>query len=441
MPLPNPTSHTSITDVTVIDVEAGLAIPAQTVKIAGAQIERIALPAGPEVPERTRSIDGHGLYLMPGLVDAHVHYLDAPVFGRLMLANGVLLVRDMGMPNEFILPLRDALNRGEILGPEMVTTGAILDGEPPLIPLISLGIATPEAGHLAVRRQAELGVNLIKVYSRLEREVFLAIVDEARRCGLKAVGHIPESVSLEQAVAAGLASSEHFFGFEKALGSLLGEPVNYTFAGMGSQAGFLQRLSEVKPQDLEEMFRWVGASGMAVCPTVITFKIATQIKAFQAGNYPRQEFISSMVMGIWASMWAQQDNLPVFIWQNWVEMVKGLHQAGVPLMVGTDLMLPGVFPGFAVHEEMALWQQAGIPAADVLRSATFIPAQFVGLGNRLGSVREGKTASLLLLRANPLEDVRNAQRIEGVFLRGQYFNRNDLDRMLEEARQAAQPPV
>jgi imidazolonepropionase-like amidohydrolase len=147
------------------------------------------------------------------------------------------------------------------------------------------------------------------------------------------------------------------------------------------------------------------------------------------------------VLGMWASMWAQQEPLPDFIWQNWAQMVKGLYQAGVPLMVGTDLMLPGIFPGYSVHEEMALWQKVGIPPADVLRSATLTPAQFVGLGDRLGSVSEGKTASLVLVRGNPLEDVRNAQQIEGVFLRGQYFDRNDLARLLEEAKQAALPPT
>lgn len=441
MTLPKPSSRYSIMNVSVVDVEKGVTIPGQTVKITGDRIDRIGPPAGPDVPERTQTIEGQGLYLMPGLVDAHVHYLDAPVFGRLMLANGIVLVRDMGMPNEYILPLREALNRGEILGPEMITTGAILDGDPPLIPLISLGIGTPEEGRAAVRKQVEIGADLIKVYSRLDREVFLAIVDEAHKCGRKAVGHIPESVSLEEAIDAGLQSSEHFFGFEKMIGGLLGERVNYDFAGMGSQAGFLQRLGQVNPQDLHAMYRRIQASGMAVCPTIVTFKAATGIKAFQSGDFPHREFISLMVMGIWASIWSQQDDLPDYIWQNWAQMVLGLHQAGVHLMVGTDLMLPGIFPGYAVHEEMALWQQASIPTVDVLRSATLGPAQFLGLGGRLGSVSEGKTASMVLVRANPLEDIRNAQQIEGVFLRGQYFSRNNLARLLDEAIEQARPPA
>jgi len=427
-----------ITNVNLIDVEKGIIIPGQTVTIAGDRIDRIGLPAGPDVPERTQVIDGEGLYLMPGLVDAHVHYLDAPVFGRLMLANGVTLVRDMGMPNEMILSLRDALNRGEMLGPQMVAAGAILDGNPPLIPLISIGIETPEQGRTIVRQQVDAGVDFIKVYSRLDREVFLAIVEEARLCGRKAVGHIPDTIYLEDAAAAGLASSEHFFGFEKVLASLLGEPVKLTYTGMGAQAHYLQRLGQVDPQALQQVYRRISLSGMTVCPTVNTFKVGTKIKAFQAGNFPRQEYISPTVLGIWASMWAQQDDLEDYIWQSWAQMVNGLHQAGVPLMVGTDLMVPGVFPGFAVHEEMALWQEAGIPPADVLRGATLVPAQFLGQGESLGSVSEGKTASLVLVRCNPLEDIRNAQQIESVFLRGQYFNHEHLARLLEEAASLAQ---
>jgi imidazolonepropionase-like amidohydrolase len=126
--------------------------------------------------------------------------------------------------------------------------------------------------------------------------------------------------------------------------------------------------------------------------------------------------------------------MEAYIWQNWALIVKGLNQAGVPLMVGTDLMVPGIIPGYAVHEEMEIWQDAGIPAADILRSATLVPAEFMGFAERLGSIGEGKTASMVLLKANPLEDIKNAQQIESVFLRGQYFNREALDRLLDEAK-------
>jgi imidazolonepropionase-like amidohydrolase len=426
-----------ITNVAVIDVEKGTAVERRAVTVMGDRIERIRAQAEAGVLETAEIIDGQGLYLIPGLSDAHVHYFDAPVFGRLMIANGVLLVRDTGMPNEYILKLRDQLNRGESLGPEMIATGAMLDGDPPIIPPIAVGIKTPEEGRAAVRRQAQAGANMIKVYSRLDRESFLAIVQEARAHGLKVVAHLPESVYLEDAAAAGLGSSEHFNGFEKVIAKLLGEPVNLSFAGQASQAGYLQRLDQVKADDLRGVYRRLRASGLTVCPTVVTFKTMTHGTTFQSDGFPGSEYISRSVRDLWKTLWSQQSDLPDFIWRKWAQMVNGLSEAGVPLMVGTDLMLPGVIPGYSVHEEMVIWQEAGIPPAQVLRSATLVPARFLGLEHRLGAIVEGRTASMVLLRANPLQDIRNAQKVEGVFLRGRYFRRVDLDRLLQEAKELA----
>jgi imidazolonepropionase-like amidohydrolase len=438
-----PTNTTSesvyaLTDVAVIDVENGIAVPSQTVIIVDDRIDKIGAQGNVDIPKGAVIINGHGLYLMPGLVDAHVHYFDAPVFGRLMIANGVLLVRDTGMPNEYILPLRDQLNSGKTLGPEMITTGAILDGDPPIIPSISVGIKTPKQGRAEVRKQAEAGVDMIKTYSRLDKDVFLAIVDEAKKYNLKVVAHLPESIYIEDAAAAGLGSSEHFNGFEKVIAKLLGEPVNLIFTGQASDAGYFQRLDEVNPQELQAVYQRIRASGMTLCPTVVTFKTLTNIDTYWNGNFPRSEYISPGVTDLWKSLWTQQENLPDFIWQNWMRMVVDLNKAGVPLMIGTDLMLPGIIPGYSVHEEMMIWQEAGITAMDILRSATLVPAQFMGLDKRLGSISEGKTASMVLVRANPLEDISNAQQIESVFLRGQYFSREDLDRLLDEAKDLAQ---
>jgi imidazolonepropionase-like amidohydrolase len=144
------------------------------------------------------------------------------------------------------------------------------------------------------------------------------------------------------------------------------------------------------------------------------------------------------VLETWRALWAGQADLPDAIWQSWAKMVRRLNEAGVPLMTGTDVSVPGVVPGFSLHDELAIWQDAGIPAADILRSATVVPAQFMGLGDRLGSLTEGKTASMVLLRANPLEDIGNARNIEAVFLRGRYFDRAALDRMLKEVRECVE---
>jgi imidazolonepropionase-like amidohydrolase len=428
----------AIVGVTVVDVEAGILVPGQTIVTSGEAIQAVGPRPEVSVPAGSTVIDGQGLYAMPGLVDAHVHYLDPEVFGRVLLANGVLLVRDMGQPTEQVLQMRAALNRGEMLGPEMIATGWMLDGDPPLIPYMGLGLDSPDEARAAVRAQAAAGVDEIKVYSRLKRDVFFAILEAAESVGLTVVGHVPDSVSLEDAAAAGLGSSEHLFGFEKLIGRLLGEPVSTTYSGMGSEADYLKRLSEVDPEELAAVFSRLRDSGLTVCPTVVVFRTEAHIGDIRAGSLPHGEYISAWVLDLWTSQWGEQSDIPDAIWQNWAQMVRQLNDAGVQLMVGTDLITPGIVPGFAVHAEMEIWQAAGIPPADVLRAATLVPARFMGLEGRLGSLTAGKAASLVLLTADPLQDIRNAAQIEAVLLRGQYYSRDDLNRLLDEAQALAE---
>ena len=430
----------AITAVAVVDVEKGIVIPDQTVLITGDRIQAIGPCAELATPKDSHLIDGKGLYLIPGLVDAHAHYFDPQVFGRVMIAKGVLLIREMAHPTEQVLAIRDALNRGEQLGPEMVATGWVLDGYPALIPPVSIAIKTPDEGREIVRQQAAAGVDEIKVYSRLDKDVFLAIVDEAQQHGLKPVGHVPESIYIVDAAAVGLKSSEHLFGFEKVIATLLGEPVNLQFAGMGASAPYWLRFGQADRAELQKVLRQIREYGMAVCPTVIVFKTGANLKGILAGSVPMDEYISPLVREIWKSTWSPAqsgDELAGQIWSNMARFVNELNQAGVTLMVGTDLIFPGIIPGYSVHEEMAIWQEAGIASADVLRSATLVPARFMGLDKRLGTIAEGKTASMVLVKANPLDDIRNAEKIEGVFLRGRYFDRNDLDQLLEEAKRLA----
>ncbi|NIO48182.1 MAG: amidohydrolase family protein [Candidatus Aminicenantes bacterium] len=428
----------AITSVAVVDVEKGIILRDHAVIITGDRIERVAPHSEVSVPEGAQLIDGKGLYLMPGLVDSHVHYFDQSTFGRLMIAHGVVLVRDMGNPNLLALGLREKLKRKEILGPEMLTTGSILDGDPPFIPSISLVCKTPEDGRAMVRLQAKAGVDQVKVYSRLEKDVFHAIIEESTRLGLKTVGHVPEAIYLEEAAKAGQKSCEHLFGFGKVIAKLLDEPVELKSGGMGTDVPYLSRLAKVDRKELKKVLQRVRDSGMAVCPTIVVFKHGAHLKEIMAGEFPMLEYVSPLIRGIWKSTWdpsKQATETAGKIWPHMRAFVKELHKAGMTLMVGTDLLFPGIIPGYSVHEEMILWQEAGIPPADVLRSATEVPARFVGLDSRLGTVAEGKTASLVLVSANPLEDIHNASKIEGVFLRGRYFSRADLDQLLKETRE------
>lgn len=436
---PAAAGSTSIIDVAIVDVENGGLIQDQTILIEADQIARMGNSTDLHVPKETLRIDGHGLYLLPGLIDAHVHFFDPSTFGPMMVAHGVTFVRDMGNPSVQALSLRRKLQDGDILGPEMVTTGSILDGAPPFIPPISIPCKTPEEGREAVRKQAALTVDQIKVYSRLEKEVFMAIADEARHLGVKVVGHVPDSVYIEEAAANGQQSCEHLFGFGNMIAKLLGDPVQFKTGGMGSDVPYLLRLPEVDQEKLQGALSCIRTHAMAVCPTLVVFKHGSHLKDTLAGRHPMAEYISPTIRGIWHSIWgaSQQDadaSATDRLLRAMQAFVKTLQRAEITLLVGTDLLFPGVIPGYSLHEELALWQEAGISPIDTLRGATIAPARFLGLAHRLGTVAEGRTASMVLVRDNPLEDVRNANKIEAVFLRGRFFSRQHLNELMQETK-------
>ena len=425
-----------ITHVSVVDVEKGEIQENRTVEIRNGLIARITPRSGGDETSRHTVINGKGLFMIPGLFDAHVHYYDEAVYGKMMIAYGVLFVRDMGNSTPAALAVRERLNSRKILGPEMITTGSILDGDPPTIPQIAIGCATPEAGREAVRKQVAAGVDQIKVYSGLRSEVFLAIADEAGKHGIKVVGHVPEAVYIEDAARAGMKSSEHLFGFGKLVAKALGDPVDFSTRGMGTDIPYFLRLKDVHTEEFQAALRWIGSTGMHVCPTLVVFKHGAHYKEIFSGNYPMLEYTSPMMKGFWKALWGSQPENGIVqkILPAMEEVVKQLSVNGVPLMVGTDLLSPGVIPGYSVHEEMVLLQEAGLSPADILRSATIIPAKFIGVDNRLGTIAERKTASFVLLRSNPLEDIRNVDQIECVFSRGRYFSRADLDRLLQDVK-------
>ncbi len=212
----------AIRGVAVIDVEAGTALPDRTVVIEGERIARVAPSAEVELGADVLVIDGAGLYLIPGLVDAHVHVIHPDTFAPLLLANGVTLARDLGGPTKERVALRERLARGEALGPELRVTGAIVDGDPPVWPF-SEPVDTEEEARAAVRKLHAASVDEIKVYSLLEPGPFRAAIAEAHALGLRAVGHVPESVPLEDALEAGLDEIEHLSGFGPWLARAVGE--------------------------------------------------------------------------------------------------------------------------------------------------------------------------------------------------------------------------
>jgi imidazolonepropionase-like amidohydrolase len=428
-----------IRDVSIIDVEAGLVVPHQSVRIEGNRIARI-VSAGSDDDVAAKVIAGTGLYLMPGLFDAHVHLVASrETFPPLLVANGVTCVRDLGGPTEEILQLRADAAEAKIVCPRIICTGAIVDGNPPIWPTFSEVCETPEQARAAVRKLHDAGVDQIKVYSRLTPECYEAAVAEAHALGLKATGHIPMQVTFQEALRAGQDCAEHLLGFERVLSQLAGgeqddqqrQPIWERFAGWS-------KLETIDKAALDEFLAEIKAAGMVQCPTLVVMVGIGQISQEKAAPDPRMVYVPESLKSFWSSgpygsfsKWAADSVKPK------QRMIAALHRSGVTLVVGTDLANPNVFAGFAVHEEMKLWQDAGIPAIDVLRAATTRSAALCDLQGDYGQIKSGMAASLVLVRANPLDDIANASKIEAVFLEGKYLDRAALDGMLADVKRYA----
>jgi len=233
-------------------------------------------------------------------------------------------------------------------------------------------------------------------------------------------------------MAAGQDCCEHLTGFERAIGEMAGwQPPNpdSRWAWFGAWSSY----PDVPRQQMDAFAGRVGASGMHQCPTIVVMEgISRAANPDDANQDPRMAYVSKSVRSFWtgARYTAMAENARAAV-TFMKKTVRDLHNAGVPLMIGTDLANPYVFAGFSVHDEMMHFQEAGIPAADVLRAATVVPARFCGVSDTLGTVEEGKVASLVLVGGNPLVDVRYAADIRGVFLDGRYFDREALDAVME----------
>ena len=435
-------TKTIIRDVDIVDVEAGLILADRDVFVRGDLIARI--DAGGRTPDgwaEAAVIDGDGLYLIPGLFDAHVHFsAGGGTYGPLLVAHGVTCARDTGADTDMILALRERSRTATDPMPELVCTGAIVDGVPPIWPF-SEACDTPDEGRAAVRKLHGAGVDQIKVYSMLEPDVYAAVVEEAHVVGLKVTGHIPASVSLDRALEVGQDCNEHLMGFDKMIARLIGADELLEGVGLFRSFAAWSQLPEVDRDALQRELHRVRDAGMVQCPTVVVMKGTGRLSDPRRLEDPRLEFVPATVRAFWESGRYGRMNTAE-LWPQMQTLVGEMHRAGITLMVGTDLANPYVFAGSSVHEEMQLFQEAGMPAVDVLRAATIVPARFCGVDDRLGAVEPGKTASMVLLRANPLDDIASAAKIDGVFVRGRHYDRAALDGLLDQARSmvsAAEP--
>ena len=431
-----------ITDANIVDVRTGEIRPDQVIVIEKHRI----LDVGPRKTTRyprnaSTNINARGAYLIPGLWDMHVHLKFGDWFPRaqqislpLFVANGVTGVRDMGSDLETVQDWRNEIEGGRLLGPRIMTSGPMLDGPKPRFPS-SIAIATPEDARRAVDNLKQAGSDFIKFQSLIPRDAVFAAVEEARKQEIPFAGHVPDSVRASEMSNAGMHSFEHLIGIFE--GS---SPLEEAFLQGGkSETKFLETYDPARAAELAAL---LAKNQTWQCPTLVWERGGNLIDVTDFSKDPRAKYVpASWKNQTWKKFTEEVEadfntetleSRKKFIDKE-LEVVRLLHKSGVPFLAGTDTP-PGVyiFPGFSLHEEMQRFVAAGFTPLEALQTATLHPAHFFAMQDQLGAIEKGKVADLVFLDANPLDDIRNTQKISGVVLNGRFLSRSDLQKILQQ---------
>jgi imidazolonepropionase-like amidohydrolase len=438
-------------DVNVIPMDRQRIIAGQTVIVRGDRIEVVGPTSSTGVPAGAVRIDGRGKYLMPGLAEMHAHVLPAQAPGNagerlnrdiffLYVANGITTIRAMlGAPNQLVL--RDHLATNQLLGPTMFVAAPSLNGT---------SAPNPDTAVKLVRAHKAAGYDLLKIHPGLSRETYDAIVRTAREVGITWAGHVPQAVGLRHAISTRQSTIDHMDGY---LEASIPETTAVRLQSGGTIADFIRNVDESR---FEELARLARAAGVWTVPTAALWEnLFDTTSPDELAKRPENRYAPRAWVTNWTNQKrnriqqdAQQGMTPELARQFMTarrKMLKALADVGAPLLMGTDS--PQIFsvPGFSLHRELALAVSAGLTPYQVLESGSKnvgrYAAEELKLDGRFGTVAPGQRADLVLLEANPLDDIGNLTRRAGVMVRGRWVSADELRTGLEElvARYSAVP--
>lgn len=452
----------AITHVTVIDVATGRTQPDSTVLISGSHIARVGPSSSISVPRAAKTLDGSGQFLIPGLADMHLHLTGSgepegsrEFFLPLLIANGITTVRDMGGRVDSLKNLRREIDSGERLGPQIFFPGPYLDGNPPSFQPSIVVQKASEAVAAVDELKAE-GVDFLKVQSRLQPDAYFAIAREARKQEIRFVGHVPDSITAAQASDAGQASIEHLTGVLLGCSSKEEELRHrQMFPPHGESPAQAMARERTWERDLLDSYSEDRAAALIkkfsqnntwqVPTLVLLIDLAYLTPATSHTNDPRLKFVPQTVRKVWEEGRQQalqgrgpaDFELRTEMMKRTLDIVGKMNAAGLPILAGTDAAAPNVFPGFGLQEELSYLVLAGLSPQQALRSATLGPAEFLNRTAAQGTIAPGQRADLVLLSANPLDDIHNTQHIRALVVNGKAFDRNELDNLLNSAAKFA----
>lgn len=442
--------------VTVIDMTGAPPKPDMTVVVAGSRIAALGKTGTIRLPQNARVIDASGEYLIPGMWDMHIHVFNN-VSGRapneyyfpLFIANGITGVREMWTKIEQMPQIKKWRTQftekpGTI--PRFGMVGTIVEGLPARYPTMDT-VATADEARRMVGRIKAAGIDFVKVYDNLSREAYFAIADEAKKQGIPFAGHVPHEIVVGEATDAGQKSFEHMSGTSAdcstnvpRLKKMLAEAI----ASGSSERSLIERALELCDEKKAfALFQQFAKNGTYEVPTFpLHLRRNSDGAVVEADD--RLRYIPSIEKEQWKSFSASRKNrTPEQInaaqqeMQRLLARVGVMHKAGVTFMAGSDVGNEYIYAGFSVHDDLASFVKAGLTPMEALQTATRNPADFLGLLGSLGTIEKGKYADLVLLEANPLEDISNTQRIHAVIVNGRYLPKETLQKMLAEVEAAA----
>jgi imidazolonepropionase-like amidohydrolase len=428
----------AIRNVTVIPGTGVQQMTNATVVIRGERIAAIGPAAETVIPAGARVIEGAGKFLLPGFIEMHAHLSKTRASSLgLFVANGVTTVRDTGGDHEELLRWRRDVTSGLRLGPRILMAGPYLESasniermrkDPPgerVEPFerMRIAVGSPAEARRIVAELATRELDFIKIRTVQNRETYLALNEAANAHGIPLVGHVT-GIPPEVVLAAGQDGIEH---------------------------GFYPSLDGKTREERLAIWRRFAEQGVPIVPTLVTLFEATfpATERLRAGVEdengkidPRRQYLSKYLVLDWREQVLEaNDQRRQFLRKIWDDFVRRdlreMHEAGMDLLVGSDVAVLNIYPGFSIHDEMALFvSEIGMTPAEVIERATWRSARFLRISDSVGAIARGKVADLVLLEANPLEDIRNTRRIAAVILRGTLYDGNGIKQILAAVRAA-----
>ncbi len=418
----SPPDGVALVGATLFDGSGGPVLPNAVVVVRRGRIESVGTRAGFTLPAKTREVDVTGRWIIPGLIDAHAHV--EPWALPRYLAWGVTTVRDVHGALDSVLRLRDRVNLGAVAGPRIYSAGAMIDGLPTTYP-DAIGANSPRDARKAVDRLVNAGVDLIKVYTRVDPTLLRAILDEAHTFNLRVAGHLGMTDAVT-AAKEGIGSIEHLSGVPEAsmadASSLYAAHYRGFFPGW---TAFERSWAGLDSAALARVAKELADRKVTLVPTLVLHETFSRLDDPAVLGDTMLKAVPELAQARWnvpdmvrRAGWTVQD-YPAFRAARPKQdlFLRLFAAAGGRIATGTDASNQLLIPGYSEHRELELLVGAGFSPRDALLAATRNGALLLGVDS-LGILAPGKAADLVILTRDPLSDIRHTLAIDRVMSRG-----------------------